>query len=60
MKIPLTLMKFSDKIASEIKNYLPAEYAEAEIILQKYPNPGNQILTGIIVRKPGSKAATML
>lgn len=60
MKIPLTLMKFSDKIASEIKNYLPAEYAEAEIILQKYPNPGDQILTGIIVRKPGSKAAPML
>lgn len=60
MKTPLTFTAFSDKIASEIKNYLPAEYAEAEIILQKCPKPGNQILTGIIVRKPGSKTAPML
>ena len=60
MKTPLTFTAFTDKIVSEIKNYLPADYAASEIILQKCPKPGNQILTGIVMRKPGSKAAPML
>lgn len=60
MKTPLTFTAFTDKITSEIKNHLPTEYADSEIIIQKCPKPGNQILTGMLIRKPGCKAAPML
>lgn len=49
----MNLTEFVNKIVSEIKHHLPAEYADATVTIQECPKPGNQFLTGIVIRRPG-------
>ena len=47
----LTFQQFTEEIVTSIKSYLPTEYADAFIDIQRIPKPGNKILTGIVIRQ---------
>ena len=47
----LTFQQFTKEIVTSIKSYLPTEYADAFIDIQRIPKPGNKILTGIVIRQ---------
>ena len=44
--------EFLDAVAGQIKDYLPAEYQNAEVRYEKVLKEGDQIWTGLIVRIP--------
>ncbi len=45
--------QFVEVVASSIKEFLPEEYREAEVIIQKITKQNDIVLTGLSVRKPG-------
>lgn len=44
---------FASQVAEDLLSYLPAEYSEADILVQKVTKQNDVILTGIIVKKKG-------
>lgn len=48
----LTFTEFTEKIAANIKSYLPEEYQDADVKILKNPKPGGTTFTGITVLRP--------
>ena len=45
--------EFAENIKNHIREYLPVDYQDAKITLEKVTKGNDRILTGLIIRKDG-------
>ena len=51
---------FSARVIEEVRKHLPEEYREAEFRIEEIVKKQDQLLTGLVIRQPGERAAPVI